>query len=253
MSRVDFLGCPVDGLTMSGAVSKLEEFIRERTPHHVAVTNANKIWLMEREPQLVRIMQDASLVLPEKAVVIGAKILGIQAGEHIGGIMLLKSFLRQAAERGYRLFFFGAKPEIIERMILTLKESYPQLQVAGWQHGYVDGVDAASLPGRIATSKTDVLFVAMGTPKQEFWISQHLTELGVPVCMGVGGSFDVIAGVKKDAPPWVRRLAMEWVYRLLQDPRNLWKRYLLTIPWFLYRVLQAWCKKSVARLTYERG
>jgi N-acetylglucosaminyldiphosphoundecaprenol N-acetyl-beta-D-mannosaminyltransferase len=253
MSRVDFLGCPVDAQTMAGAVNKLEEFIRDGTSHHVAVTNANKLWLIERDPQLGQILHDASLVLPEKAIVVGGKILGIPVGDHIGGIMLMKAFLDRAQDSGYRLFFFGAKPQIVERMINHLRTTHPRLQVAGWQHGYVQGEEAALLPQRIRSSRPDVLFVAMGTPKQEFWITQHLAELGVPVCMGVGGSFDVIAGLKKDAPSWVRAVAMEWLFRLFQDPRNLMQRYMLTIPWFLRKVLHARFKKSFPRLTYERS
>jgi N-acetylglucosaminyldiphosphoundecaprenol N-acetyl-beta-D-mannosaminyltransferase len=252
-ARVDFLGCPVDGLSMAQSVAKLEDFIHEGTPHHVAVINANKLWLMEGNSRVQQIIREAALVLPEKAIVIGGRILGVPVNHHVGGIMLLKAFLVRAEEKGYRLFFLGAKAEIIDQMIKTLRKSHPKLQIAGWQHGYLPADEITTLQQRIVSQRPDALFVAMGTPKQEFLITDHLLGLGVPVCMGVGGSFDVIAGVKKDAPIWVRALAIEWLYRLLQDPKNLWRRYLVTIPWFLRRVLRARFEKSFHGLDYGRS
>jgi N-acetylglucosaminyldiphosphoundecaprenol N-acetyl-beta-D-mannosaminyltransferase len=252
-SRVDFLGCPVDGLSMEQAVGKVEDFIRRGTPHHVAVINANKLWLMERDSRVTMTMQGAALVLPEKAVVIGGRILGVDTLHHVGGIMLLKAFLDRAQEKEYRVFFLGAKPEILVQMIQVLAQSHPRLKIAGSQDGYFKDEELSSVKQRVRTARPDVLFVAMGTPKQEYWITEHMVDLGVPVCMGVGGSFDVIAGRKKDAPAWVRTLAMEWLYRLAQDPKNLWKRYLITIPWFLRKVLRARFEKSLSHLNYGRG
>jgi N-acetylglucosaminyldiphosphoundecaprenol N-acetyl-beta-D-mannosaminyltransferase len=238
---------------MSEAVATLEEFIQYGGPHHVAVINANKLWLMEKDARIKRILQEAALVVPEKTVVIGGRILGTDVLHHVGGIMLLKAFLPRAQEKGYRLFFLGAKPEIVKQMVETLTRTYPGLQIAGWEHGYWRDSEAGEVEQKILQAKPDIVFVAMGTPKQELWITEHLPRIGVPVCMGVGGSFDVIAGLKKDAPPWVRAIAMEWLYRLMQDPRNLWKRYLITIPWFLRRVLGERFKKSFARLDYGRS
>ena len=251
-ARVDFLGCPVDGLSMNQSLDKLEEFIRDGSPHHVAVTNANKLWLMTRNPAMVDIMRQCSLVLPEKAIVIGSKLLGLGVDHHVGGIMLLKAFLPRAQEKGYRVYFLGAKPEVVERMIENLRQKYPRLRIAGWHHGYVPAADDEEISRSIRDATPDILFVAMGTPRQEFWIAQHLSKLSVPVCMGVGGSFDVLAEIKRDAPDWVRTLSMEWLYRLVQDPKNLWKRYLLTIPWFLKAVLCARLRQTADIHQYEQ-
>jgi N-acetylglucosaminyldiphosphoundecaprenol N-acetyl-beta-D-mannosaminyltransferase len=252
-SRVDFLGCPVDGLSLDEAVVKVEDLIRQKTPHHVAVINANKLWLMEKDSRVTRIMQEAALVLPEKAVVIGGRILGVDTLHHVGGIMLLKAFLDRAQDKEYRVFFLGAKPEVLQQMMQVLAKSHSRLRITGSQHGYFKDEELSGLKQWIRSERPDVLFVAMGTPKQEFWITEHMPDLAVPVCMGVGGSFDVIAGRKKDAPAWVRTLAMEWLYRLAQDPKNLWKRYLITIPWFLRKVVRARFEKSFSRLNYGRG
>lgn len=243
-ARIDFLGCPVDGLSMDQSLDKLEEFIREGLPRHVAVTNANKLWLMGRNPAVAEILKECSLVLPEKAIVIGSRLLGLDVNHHVGGIMLLKAFLPRAQGKGYRIYFLGAKAEVVERMIGNLRRKYPRLRIAGWHHGYVSAADDDEVSQCIRDARPDILFVAMGTPRQEFWISRHLSRLQIPVCMGVGGSFDVLAELKRDAPDWVRTLSMEWLYRLIQDPKNLWKRYLQTIPWFLKMVLCAKARQA---------
>lgn len=246
--RVDFLGCPIDNLSINQAVAKLEEFIREGTPRHVVVINANKLWLMERDPGIAEVVRRASLFVPEKAIVVGSHLLGLRVDHHVGGIMLLRAFLPQAAEKGYRTYFLGAKPQVIERMIVNLRQVYPSLQIVGWHHGYSSPAEFENVSKEILQLRPDVLFVAMGTPKQEFWIAEHQLQLNVPVCMGVGGSFDILAGIKRDAPDWVRTLAMEWLYRLIQDPKNLWRRYLITIPWYLKKVLHARTRKLLSGL-----
>lgn len=235
-TRVNFLGCPIDNLSVPQAVTRLEQFIREGTPRHVIVINANKLWLMERDPSLAEVVRRASLFLPEKAIVVGSYLLGLRVNHHVGGIMLLKAFLLRAEQKGYRIYFLGAKPQLLERMIVNLRQIHPRLQIVGWHHGYMSPADSEEVSREILQLHPDALFVAMGTPKQEFWIGEHQPQLRVPVCMGVGGSFDVLAGIKRDAPDWVRALAMEWFYRLIQDPRNLWRRYLTTIPWYLKKV-----------------
>jgi N-acetylglucosaminyldiphosphoundecaprenol N-acetyl-beta-D-mannosaminyltransferase len=250
-ARVDFLGCPVDGLSMEQALARLEEFVREGTPRHVAVTNANKLWQMEKNPLVAQIVRRASLVLPEKAIVIGSRLLGLGVNHHVGGIMLLNAFLPRAQEKGYRIYFLGAKPEVVQLMVGNLRRDFPGLNIVGWHHGYVPAGDDAEVSESIRQACPDVLFVAMGTPKQEFWIEQHLECLKVPVCMGVGGSFDVLAGLKRDAPDWVRAVAMEWLYRLVQDPGNLWKRYLITMPWLLKKVLLAKTRLAFSGRSYR--
>jgi N-acetylglucosaminyldiphosphoundecaprenol N-acetyl-beta-D-mannosaminyltransferase len=228
---------------MEEAVARLEDFIREGKPRHVAVINANKLWIMEKDPKVAEVVREASLCVPEKAITIGSRMLGLGVDNHIGGIMLLKAFLPRAEERGYRLYFLGAKPDVLEIMMRGLRQIYPRLQIVGSHHGYLLSENNGAVAEEILRLSPDALFVAMGTPKQEYWIAKHLRQLGVPVCMGVGGSFDVLAGLKKDAPEWVRALAMEWFYRLMQDPRNLWRRYLVTIPWFVGKVLRARSQK----------
>jgi N-acetylglucosaminyldiphosphoundecaprenol N-acetyl-beta-D-mannosaminyltransferase len=251
--RVDFLGCPVDCVTLEGAIGCMETFIREGVPKHIAVINANKLWFMEKDARLARIVQEASLCVPEKAVVMGIAAMRLGAAHHVGGIMLLKAFLPRAVEKAYRLYLLGAKPSILERVVSVLRDAYPGIQIVGSHHGYLAPGEDKLLAEEIRKLRPHALFVAMGTPRQELWIAEHIGQLGVPVCMGVGGSFDVLAGIKKDAPDWVRAMAMEWLYRLIQDPKNLWRRYLITIPWFLGEVLRARVRKSFPGLGYGQG
>ncbi|HWY71045.1 MAG TPA: WecB/TagA/CpsF family glycosyltransferase [Terriglobales bacterium] len=242
-NRVEFLGCPVDNLSMEDAVATLERFIETREPHQIAVINANKLWQMEQDPRLATAVRGAALFIPEKAVVIGSRLLGLEVHHHIGGVMLLKRFLSRAEERGYRLYFFGAQASVLNRVVSNLRSIYEKLQIVGWHHGFFTSEEDLAIRKEIAELRPDALFVALGSPKQEFWIAQHLPELGVPVCMGVGGSFDVVAGIKRDAPDWIRALAMEWLFRLVQDPRNLWRRYAITMPWLLRKVLSELTRK----------
>lgn len=251
--RVDFLGCPVDCVTMEQAIASMETFIRAGVPKQIAVINANKLWLMEKDPRVGQVVRQASLFVPEKAIVMGIRAMRLGVAHHVGGIMLLKAFLKRAEEKEFRLYFLGSKPSVLEQMISNLRQTYRKLQIVGWHHGYLSPEEDLAVRTEILQLRPHALFVAMGSPRQEFWTANHLQELGVPVCMGVGGSFDVLAGIKEDAPEWVRALAMEWFYRLLQDPRNLWRRYFTTIPWFLARVFRARMHKAFLRLGYGQS
>jgi N-acetylglucosaminyldiphosphoundecaprenol N-acetyl-beta-D-mannosaminyltransferase len=236
--RVQILGLGVDDLSMGEAVACVQELIecRSERAHQLTPVNANKLWQMQTDPELDLIVRTSTLVLPEWAVVWAAEVLGRPVRGHIGGVMLLQALLPVAARRGYRLFFFGARPAVVEGLAPRLSVEYPGLQVAGFHHGYVTATEEPRVAATIRASRADLLLVARGTPQQELWIKRNMDELGVPVSMGVGGSFDVLAGLKSDAPAWARGHGLEWLYRLALDPRHLWKRYLITNPWFVYRV-----------------
>lgn len=180
----------------------------------------------------------SDLVIPEKAMVVGAALLGRPLKAHVGGSMLAMALLPHLEKKGRSIFFLGARPPVVEALIEKVRHEHPALRVAGYHHGYFLPDGEKALLADIRKAKPDVLLVALGSPLQEYWIRDRARDLGVPVSIGVGGTFDVIAGIKKDAPPWVRKCALEWLYRLLQDPNNLWKRYLTTIPWFLAAVLR---------------
>ena len=249
-ARVSILGTLVDNLTLPEALAWVGARIEARgAPALVAPVNANKYWLMSRSPRLRDIVAAAGLVVPEYAVVWAGQVLGTPLKEHLGGIMLLQALLAEASDQGYRLFFLGARPPVVETMVERIRRRRPRLQIAGWHHGYFQGRDE-QIVELIRASRADVLFAALGVPRQEFWLDQHLRRLAVPVAMGVGGSFDVLAGVKRDAPGWARGHGLEWLYRLWQQPSAYWRRYAVTNPWFVVQVLRA---KWLPRLKRERA
>lgn len=239
MKRYKFLGSPVHSITIGETLDWMEKRIILRDPHRITVINANKLWRISSDERLAVFLNNSDLILPEWAVVWGAGKLGVPL-THVGGVMLLKAALPWAEANGYRPFFLGAKPDIVEQMISKLQRDYPKLDIAGYHHGYFSTpAQHADIRKLIKDSQADMLFVALGTPKQEYWIEENLAEVNIPVAMGVGGSFDVIAGLKDDAPDWARGNGLEWIYRLVQDPKAYWKRYLITNTWFVWQVMKA--------------
>jgi N-acetylglucosaminyldiphosphoundecaprenol N-acetyl-beta-D-mannosaminyltransferase len=236
-TRVTFLGYPVASLTMDQAIGWVEQSLRESCFRHIAVLNANKMWIANRNVDLHRILLKAELVIPEFAIVWGCKMMGTPVRGHIGGIMLLKALLPRLESKEVPVYFLGARDNVLQQMVERLRLQYPTLRIAGARSGYFDLSDSDQIVKTINDSGAQVLFVAIGSPRQELWIEAHRGRLRVRVAMGVGGSFDVLAGIKKDAPPYMRH-GWEWLYRLAQDPRALWKRYLTTNPWFITRVLR---------------
>jgi N-acetylglucosaminyldiphosphoundecaprenol N-acetyl-beta-D-mannosaminyltransferase len=238
-ARISILGSPVDSLTMAEALAWVEAVVAARSaPALVIAMNAYKYRQVSRDPRLRQIVTAADLVIPEYATVWASRVLGTPVKAHIGGIMLFMALLDDAGSRGYRMFFLGARPPVIEAMVSRLKRERPALQIAGWHHGYFRGRED-QIVDTVRQSRADILFAALGTPYQEYWLSDNLQHLAVPVALGVGGSFDVVAGAKRDAPTWARGHGLEWLYRLWQEPRAYWKRYLVANPWFVYQVLRA--------------
>ncbi len=235
--RIHFLGYSVGSLSMEDAVAWVEQSVHEPGLHHIAVLNANKMWIADRNADVHRILMEAELVIPEFAIVWGCRVLGTPLREHIGGIMLLNAMLPRLELERVPIYFLGAQEHVVRQMLERLSLQYPALAVAGARSGYFKPSESDHVVEAINCSGAQILFVAMGSPRQERWIEAHRQVLQVRVAMGVGGSFDVLAGIKKDAPPWVRH-GGEWLYRLAQEPRALWKRYLKTNPWFVAQVLR---------------
>jgi N-acetylglucosaminyldiphosphoundecaprenol N-acetyl-beta-D-mannosaminyltransferase len=238
--RADFLGCPVDRVTTADALRWIEQAIAEKTPRQIAVVNANKLYCMAGNERLRDVVMNAALIVPEWAIVWGARRLKLPPVPHSGGILILRDFIPLAAARGYRPYFFGASNSVVAALERKIERDHPTMKIAGFHHGYVPTPELErEVIDDIRRTRPDVLFVALGSPRQELWIADHMAELGVPVSIGVGGSFDVIAGLKRDTPSWARGRGLEWIYRLAKDPRSYWKRYLTTNSWFVAQVLRA--------------
>ncbi len=238
MKREYFLGYPVDNVTMYEALSWIKNSKEQTRTRIIAVTNANKLWQAYHDIRLSEYLKNADLVLPEYAVVWGARRMNISLN-HLGGIMLFSAFLPFAEKEKIRPFFLGARPEVVGKMVDRIKRLYPNILISGFHHGYLDSDQVKeSVIKELREKRPDILFVAMGSPKQEFLMTELKNSLSIPILMGVGGSFDVISGEKNDAPSWVRSKGIEWIYRIAQEPFKFayWKRYLITNIWFIYQI-----------------
>jgi N-acetylglucosaminyldiphosphoundecaprenol N-acetyl-beta-D-mannosaminyltransferase len=163
--------------------------------------------------------------------------------------------LEKANEKGYRIFFLGAKEAVLQQVLTVVRTVYPGVQIAGSHHGYFTPAEEAALVHQIRMAQADILFIAFGTPKKELWVKRYLHAMGVPVVHGVGGSFDVLAGVIPRAPLWMQRNGLEWLFRLWQEPRRMWRRYLVTNTLFIILFLWEWfcyrCGLTTPNVEYQ--
>jgi len=236
LGREWIAGVPVDRVDMEGAVGVVRGVLGGGGRCRILVVNANKAWLARREARLRGVLASAELVIAEWAMVWAAERLGREGIGHVGGITLMARLLAEAEREGWTVYLLGARPEVVEKLAERLRAERPALRLVGWHHGYLDGESNARVRAELARLRPDLLFVAMGSPLQEYWIDEGWGELGARVALGVGGSFDVLAGLKRDAPDWARGRGLEWLYRLVQDPGRLWRRYLVTNTWFVWQV-----------------
>ena len=234
--RTELLGVPVDCLSMKETVQVVEEFLEGDHPEAVIAVNPEKIMAARNNPELLCELMRAGLLIPDG---IGAT-MGIQLKsqcrvERVAGADLLLEICSLAQSRGNTVFLFGGRAQVTERAAQRLQELFPRLRIVGFQHGYVDETKMPSVIRHINESHVDILFLALGSPKQEQWIASNLRQLNIKICQGVGGTFDVLAGAAKRAPVFLQRLHLEWFYRLFQDPRRLFRQ--LTLPHFAFLVL----------------
>jgi N-acetylglucosaminyldiphosphoundecaprenol N-acetyl-beta-D-mannosaminyltransferase len=227
--RADILGCSIDRLSMTDTLAAVEGAIAaSRYTQHMAI-NAAKLVAMHDDPTLCEIIDGCGLVSADgQSVVWASRLLRDPLPERVAGIDLMERLLALAAERGYRVYFLGARAEVLEHAVKRLRERYPGLQVAGTRDGYFTDDETPQVCDAIRASHPDVLFVAMSSPRKEYFLGEYGPDLGAPFVMGVGGSIDVIAGITRRAPAAWQRLGLEWLFRLLQEPRRMFRRYAVT-------------------------
>jgi N-acetylglucosaminyldiphosphoundecaprenol N-acetyl-beta-D-mannosaminyltransferase len=241
-------GIPIAALTLAEALERVEAAIRDRSRLQIGVVNAAKVVNMQRDALLRDDVLSSDLILADGiAVVWAGRLLGRRLPARVAGIDLMAGILRRGAERGWRVFCLGATEEVLDRAAARMLQDHPGIQVVGRQHGYFTADQEAEVARAIAAASPDVLFVAMTSPKKEKFLARWSEEIGVPVCHGVGGSFDVLAGKVRRAPALWQRLGLEWLYRVLQEPGRLWKRYLVTNTLFCWMVLKELLARPAAR------
>jgi len=235
MGRIDVLGVGFDDFTNESAVALAYEKIKSGEKTYVVTPNPEIVWLTRKDDKLRTVLNDAGLVLADGiGIVIGAKILGTPLnGGRVPGIDFISLLFEKLATTGARVFLLGAKPGVAQIAGKKLAEKYSGLVISATSDGYF--TDVTALIEEINASSSDLLLVCLGAPKQEFWMSENLDLLNVPLCAGLGGSLDVFAGNVKRAPVFFRRLGLEWLYRIIKEPKRI-KRS-LSLPLFLLRVI----------------
>lgn len=235
----DISGIPVHNISEDDTVTAVERLIDAGGSHYAAVVNAAKIVAANKEPGLKKALAEADLVTADgMSVVWASSLLGRPLKQRVAGIDLFERLVERAAGRGWSVYFLGASDESVRAVVERLTKDHPALRVAGYRNGYFDSSESVAIAGAIKRSSADLLFVAMGSPKQEYWIASNLDLTGVRFALGVGGSFDHVSGLARRAPGWMQRSGLEWLYRLIREPRRLWRRYLIGNSVFFWLILR---------------
>jgi N-acetylglucosaminyldiphosphoundecaprenol N-acetyl-beta-D-mannosaminyltransferase len=214
---------------MDETLNQCDNFIRSRVPHQIVVVNVAKLVKAQTDKYLRHIINEADLVGADGVPLVWlSKALGDPIPERVNGTDLMEKLVAHAAEKGYSIYFLGAKLEVVRKVVAIYQAKYPNLKVAGYRDGYFRPEEEVKVAEEIRASGADIIFLAFGSPKKEKFVREHLFRMNVPVVHGVGGSFDVVAGITKRAPVWMQNSGLEWFYRMMQEPGRMWKRYLFT-------------------------
>ncbi|MBE3578936.1 MAG: WecB/TagA/CpsF family glycosyltransferase [Caldanaerobacter subterraneus] len=236
MDKLYIFGVPIHRVTMIEAVEILKGYLKEDRIHIVATPNAEIIMMAQKDEEYKKILNETDLNVPDgSGVVFASKVFNKPLKERVAGFDLMMEFVKWASHKDVSIYLLGAKPEVVEKAQSNLKNLYPSLKIVGFHHGYFNEKEEENIIEDINKRAAQVLFVALGAPKQEKWIYKNKEKLKVKIAMGVGGSFDVIAGKAKRAPEIYRKLGLEWLYRLMQEP---WRyKRMSALPKFAFKVL----------------
>ncbi|NLJ80888.1 MAG: WecB/TagA/CpsF family glycosyltransferase [Firmicutes bacterium] len=235
MAGAEILGVRFDKIDGEAALAQIPIFIAGNKPHLIVTANPETVMAAQGDQLLAEILRRADLVVADGIGVIWAgRALGSPLPERIPGIELAEGILRQAAEKGWRVFFLGGAEGVAPQAAENMRRVYPALNVVGTYHGYFQDREEKALLEKIKSLRPQVLLAALGMPKQEKWLAAHLAALEIPVGIGVGGSFDIWAGVGQRAPEWVRQIHLEWLYRLIKEPRRIGR--MAVLPKFVWAI-----------------
>jgi len=243
--RLKILNIWVDPVSMPEAIQKIDSFVTcGNRPHAVFAANPEKNYSVPQDPLLYETFRSADLLIPDGiGIVLAARALYGKKFSRVPGVELMEEICRLAAKRDFGVFFYGAKEEVSSKATAELLSRYPNLRIAGRANGYVSESEMPGLIERINASGAEILFLALGSPRQEKWFSRYRDQLtSVRVCQGIGGTLDTLAGTTKRAPAWWCRNSMEWLYRLLAEPSRIGRQKVL--PVFAAEVLYTWVRRS---------
>ena len=233
------LGMPIDAMTMDDVLDRCRASLATRERTLVGVVNAAKMVRLRDDVHLRDSLLDCDVLLADgQSVVWASRLLRRAVPERVAGVDLFERLLELAARDGRSVYLLGARADVLATLQQRLGERFPALKIVGARDGYFTDAEASTVAADIADSGADMLFLGMTSPKKEIFLGDFGETLGVPVLHGVGGSFDILAGVTKRAPLLWQRLGLEWLYRVLQEPRRLWRRYFTTNVTFIALVLR---------------
>ena len=235
--RVNVLGVSVSAGTMADAISQVERWIAERRKTYVCITGAHGVIESQRDTTLRTIHNRAGMVTPDGMPIVWMSCaLGFKSAERVYGPDLMAALTRLSAEKGYRQFYYGGGPGVADRLASSLCAQNPNLRIAGVctpPFRKLTPFEDDQVVRAINEARPDILWIGLSTPKQEYWMAEHLGRVEVPVMIGVGAAFDFLAGLKSQAPRWMQRNGLEWLYRLGTEPRRLGPRYASIVPRFM--------------------
>ena len=240
MQRITLMGCQIDNLSMEDTLVKVEQFIQSGQPHQHVVVNVDKLVKASRDESLRRIINDCALINADGMPVVWAsRLLGTPLKERVAGVDLFEALMRRSADKGWRVFLLGAREDVVQAVRDTYLRKYPHLLIAGWRNGYWDGEqEEAEVVEQIRASRADLLFVAISSPKKEIFLGRHQAAMHIPFAMGVGGTFDVAIGRVRRAPRWMQQSGLEWLFRFMQEPRRLFRRYFIDDMAFIWLLIK---------------
>jgi N-acetylglucosaminyldiphosphoundecaprenol N-acetyl-beta-D-mannosaminyltransferase len=244
-NRIHILNSNIDNYSMEETLSIIDNTISSKGTMHHVVVNAGKIVAMQDDLQLRESVNNADLINADgQAVVWASKVLNKPLKERVAGIDLMINLVALASEKKHKIFFLGAKEEVVSKVVETYAQQYSSDIIAGYRNGYFSREEEAEIAQQIVNSGANILFVAISSPTKENFLYKYRDILSkVNFVMGVGGSFDVVAGKVNRAPSWMQKNGLEWLYRLLQEPQRMWKRYLVGNSKFILLVIKEWFHK----------
>jgi N-acetylglucosaminyldiphosphoundecaprenol N-acetyl-beta-D-mannosaminyltransferase len=235
--RVRILNSLFDAVTTRDSVEWVVQQIQTNQRSYICTVNVAILMMMRSLPRLQKFVAEAGLIVADGQPIIWASHgLDCPLPERVAGIDLIEAIAVRAQREGFGIYFMGATTEIMEQTVDKFRRKYPRLKICGYDDGYFTAAEAGDRATVIRESGAHILFVGMGVPKQEEFLEEQWDSLGVNVAIGVGGSFDVLSGARSRAPAWVQEVGLEWFYRLIQEPKRLWKRYLTTNSQFLFEL-----------------
>ncbi len=240
MERVNILNTTIDNLTMQETLQVIDHAIHNSKQLHHVVVNAGKIVAMQKDLQLRQSVISSDVINADgQAVVWASKVLRKPLKERVTGIDLMENLVELAYKKNYKIFFFGAKEEVVSKVVKKYSDQYSKSIVAGYRNGYFNKEEEQEIARQIAASGANILFVAISSPTKENFLYQNKELLKeINFIMGVGGSFDVVSGKVKRAPLWMQKAGLEWFYRFAQEPKRMWKRYLIGNIKFIWMVFK---------------